>query len=193
MHCFPFRVIAAAVGVLLAFVFPVPTIAGPELGSRVRIQFHNGASTMMGSLLGIDSDSLRIVVGDDEPQSVALAGIASLESQVGVRTHVRTGAVIGMLVGLVGGAILGYEFEHPLMQAEPTDPESVDGQPDTTLLFGIVGGLIGTGLGAGVGSLIETEAWEPLPVGTGVMGWARTVRIVVAIHWPSTGPASSSR
>lgn len=125
--------------------------------TRLRV-WHNDkaccASPVIGTLVNYDADSLRLRVST-QPQPLALSRVSidriESERQAG---HAGSGALIGLAVGTVTGAIIGYS----------TACSHCDGdwRPLGALFGGAVGAVAGTLAGIIVGVGIRRDIWDPV-------------------------------
>jgi len=158
----PCWAIGLGLSVLGAFL-PGPTGAAQLApGDRIRVEARGIKGEIVGSLLALDSDQLRLIAQKDSdslvvqrPDIVALARSAGRHS----RGH---GAAIGALIGFAVGGVLGL--------AGGDDPSSnffAMTAGEKALAGGVAGGLVG----ALVGALVKpAEKWEKLPLEPTVIG-----------------------
>ena len=111
----------------------------------------------------MEVDSLHLLRDGGAWIAVARVDVASLEYQVGTRDYVRRAAILGALAGMLGGAILGYQIEVPMFHPPEEHAADDSGNTGWAVFLGMVGGLVGTAVGAGVGGLFETEEWAIQP------------------------------
>jgi hypothetical protein len=126
-------------------------------GQRVRITrmptTDTSASTEIdGSVVAVRDSSL-VLLSHDREAELPFRDIARVEIAHGKNR--RKGAAIGLLVGGLGGAAIGF--------ASSTDCSSLAvglcySRVDNTLLGGVVGGL----LGLAIGILAAPERWAPV-------------------------------
>jgi hypothetical protein len=124
-----------------------------EPGNRVRVHLVRPRSEVIGNVVRVAPDTLVIISEQNAPREIALspANIERLELSRGQRSRAGIGALVGLLLGGVGGAFaLGAMCEEGCIGAWP--------------LLGLIpgGALVGAGIGAGVGSLIQSERWQPV-------------------------------
>lgn len=144
-----------------------PTTLNP--GTRVKVSPSDTASHfLVGPIVSIGGGMLVVDTKTDGPQGgpvpveIPLASIGSIEVSRGMRSHGGTGAVVGLLLGAVGGALWGSAT------GEETCPENgwlPCFEKGEMAVFGAItlGGL-GAGLGWLVGHAIRSERWETIPL-----------------------------
>lgn len=131
-----------------------PPAASPvTVGTKVRIRAPSVAKGRVeGMVLEIDEKSLLIGVSKDRvPLRVPRQAITQLDVNAGQRGRVLKGMIIGAGVGAASFTAL---------------LASTDLGPDSGDYAGAVGiGAVGGGiLGAGIGALIKTDRWSPVPL-----------------------------
>jgi hypothetical protein len=135
-------------------------------GSRVRILSPVlGSERRTGSVIAATSDTL-VFRPPNASTSTAIGtpNIVKLEVAQGKHANKRKGALIGLGVGAIAGAIIGYTA---YSRSRCDDPEfcfAVDfGRGGDTAfgagLFGIVGLLVGT-----IAGTHQTDNWVPVPI-----------------------------
>ncbi len=122
-------------GAILFFAHPAHA---QFTGDRMRITTENGEE-LIGRMKGYDNYSL-IILTDSTELSIAYANMVRLQRGLGVRSHYRGGAIIGLGIGVHYGAIT-----------------------DQGILTGLWGGLGGL-TGMLVGAMIRRERWMPLDI-----------------------------
>lgn len=139
-------------------------------GDRVRVRVAGPSRTpLVGLVLALTADTLYLSPEQFGAghRAVPFDRIEALERSRGVRTRIGPGALGGLLVGSVTGALIGSsQVERQTCDLEteglscltPATPEG-GGEALTIALAGALGGLA---LGAVVGHLIKTETWETL-------------------------------
>jgi len=144
-----------------AALFPVP-LAGQDVAppaprdSRVRVTMEVPAGLeFVGTLDSWDAESLSLSGPDGPPGRLELSEMAKLEVSRGMKGNAGTGALIGTAVGLVGGivgaALSGYDNE--------TDELGMARM--AIVSYSTIGG---AALGAVTGAFIKTEKWQELPI-----------------------------
>ncbi len=144
---------------------PLSHGAAQEPGQRIRLRTGSAPSAwVVGTLVFLDGDSLRIrVAGETAPVVVARPAVQRLEVAKGLKRATFEGGSIGFGLGVIAGAVVastgaasrscGGAFVD--LCAIDTEAHVVEG--------GLIGGAIGGVVGAGLGYLVRTERWEPLP------------------------------
>ena len=122
-----------------AILFAAHTAHAQFIGDRMRITTENGEE-LIGRMKGYDSHSLTIFT-DSTEQSIAYVDMARLQRSLGIRSHYRNGAIIGLGMGVHYGAAIR----------------------DQGILTGFWGGLGGL-TGMLVGAMIRRERWMPLDI-----------------------------
>jgi hypothetical protein len=124
-----------------------------QSGSRVRVHLFQPRSKVVGNLVRLTGDTLIILPENDGHHEMALssANVRRLELSRGRRSRTGRGALVGSIVGAVGG----YVALHYVCR---------DNCVGAVALYALIpgAGLVGAGIGAGVGSLIRTERWQPV-------------------------------
>jgi len=147
----------AATAALFPLPLPGKDIAPPAPNnSRVRVTMQVPAGLeYVGTLESWDAESLSLGGPGGPRGRLELSEMAKLEVSRGMKGNAGTGALIGAGVGLVGGivgAVLsGYDDE--------TDEL---GMARMSIL--VVSMFGGAALGAATGALIRTEKWQELPI-----------------------------
>ena len=121
---------------------------GPE-----RVRLSSRGDRRIGTLMSANQDS--IVIRDDASRRVATPSFAvtAFERSDGRHGHAGTGAWVGALCGFaVGALVVREQGAGGLAGYDASDAAPL-----------VVGPLIGTGVGALVGTFIRTEQWAPVP------------------------------
>ena len=148
--------VAAAIGSGCAGVHIVnpPEIAPRhtlESGNRVRVHLVQPRRKVVGSVVQVTADTL-VIISEEAPHreiTLSAANIKRLELSRGTRSRAGRGALVGLLVGTVGGYLALLSF---------CSESCVGAVPLLALIPG--GALVGAGIGAGVGALFRTERWQ---------------------------------
>lgn len=159
-----FRPAALSIALSLSFLLSLAGQGAPKLapGAHVRLTTSWSAVPVVGTVVAVDRDSVRIRPEDPaifpgHPTSVAIARSSIRDLEVAVKSHSNAGkgALIGLGIGVVGGAVAGVEGCQP-------DQNSWDlFTPTQCAAFGgLLFGAIGAGLGALIGSAGGSERWE---------------------------------
>jgi hypothetical protein len=140
-----------------------------QAGSRIRVKPAGpGQEWVMGNLLELPKDSVRLITGGTQKDSVTmpLSSLASFERSIGQRSRAGKGAVIGLGTGAVAGLILGLVAYEECTGFCVVDP----GRAGTGAIMALLGGVFGTGLGALFGTTVHEDRWVPVkqPWGSGV-------------------------
>jgi hypothetical protein len=181
----------------LSIVF-VPSIHAQDsplipLGVRVRVrESAPGGQTTFGTLVGVTRDSITLSPRElNDERAFALASLSEVAVSRG--RHSRTGR--GALIGLITGTVAGVASGLILCSHEDCESSGGDFAGLATATLGLGGALVGTGLGALIGSFVRTERWENIPLGLFTLrgGPASGVRMVVSLPFPGvlTGRRSS--
>jgi hypothetical protein len=102
---------------------------------------------MIGSLAGIDGDTLRLATTNSRSLAVPLGSVRRLEVSNGTETHVGSDAGLGFLVGAVLGGLAGAAIYHD-------EGQFMLGAVVVGFAGGIAGGLVGVAIGSA-----ESERW----------------------------------
>jgi hypothetical protein len=151
------------------------------LGVRVRVR-ESAASTQTatGTLVRLTRDSITISPrGLRDERAFALASLSEVTVSRG--RHSRTGR--GALIGLASGTLAGVSSGLFLCGSVDCDSSGGDFTGIAVVTLGLGGALIGTGLGALIGSFIHTERWESIPLGRFSLGVgpSGSLRVVVSL------------
>jgi hypothetical protein len=149
-----------------------------DSGVRVRVTKVNPKQRIIGTLVSLTADSLRIASAKDS-QLVAFptASVVQLERSVGRQAQTGHGAVVGGVALGATGLLLGLLASTESDSWIEIGPEEVAG---VTALFGAAGAL----LGAIIGSMSQTDRWEPMPAGVEVRATeSRRHRLKVALKF----------
>jgi hypothetical protein len=152
-------------------VFPLVGLAaqGRALaqGDRVRVTMRYDAGTVhpVGSVVRRANDTLflRLATGG-APLPIPESTIETVEVSGGRHTKAGQGALIGLAVGSLGGAVLGG--------ISACDDWCTPAQG--ALALGVIMGGLGAGLGALVGSMDTRERWHPV-------SWSHE-RVTLGLH-----------
>ena len=132
----------------------VPVARGDDdtlaVGMRVRIRTVEPGPARIGALVTGSADELWVrLEGAQAPVALRRTDVAMVEVSRGVKRHTLRGLLAGALVwGVVVGGVAAFD----------TLDESGVGEP------AFVGGLLAAG--AGIGALVKTEHWQPVPTGS---------------------------
>lgn len=168
-------VLVARYGVLLAAitlcVLPCSSFAqsaGDPLRIGDRLRVRSDGETAIGMLTVVGERGFDLVQGRST-RSFTYDHIQLIERSDGMRRQWRKGALYGGLAGAVLGAVTGYRDEGCDGSLEdrifrPSEVTCKSGALLPTLVMGISIGSVIAGVGAGVGWLIEREAWVNITV-----------------------------
>ncbi|GAC1652834.1 MAG: hypothetical protein NVS4B3_15360 [Gemmatimonadaceae bacterium] len=185
---------AAAIVGLADGTLRAQTLSDTLTGKRVRITLVQIANSnqvggyaidetstrmpVMGTVVGFDRDTLRLILNGSGSTAIPLASIARFEVSTGrgvTGAHVGLGAVAGLLVGGFAGLFHGSAKDSGckaggfcLGLAAPAE--------------GIVGAALGSALGAVIGALVPGERWEAATVPSRVILVPSSRGAVLAIH-----------
>lgn len=123
-------------------------------GARVRV---DAGPVLTGAFVGARNDTLLIVTtGTHDTTAVPLNAVRTFD----VSTR-RTGhAIKGAALGLAIGAISGFAIAAAVGSPRADGPFAGSNAAQSVGIFGGVGALAGSAVGAVVGSLFRTERWE---------------------------------
>lgn len=159
---------------LVAFAAPALSNAQTEAirewpiaaGARVRIVSPVlGSKRQTGSVVAATQDTLVFRSADASTSTaIGTPNIAKLEVAQGKHANKVKGAVLGLGIGAVAGAILGYTTHKSGCKDQNTGCFAIDFGPggDAAFgagLFGIVGLVIGT-----IAGTHQTDTWVPVAV-----------------------------
>jgi len=129
-------------------------------GRRIRVH-RQTQSTLIGALLSVSSDTLTMITTGPDTVAVARSTIRRVDVAVGTKSQAGKGAVTGLLIGGLGGALLG------VASSGSDDGDFLDAGPAEWAVSGAVFfGAIGAGVGALIGSGHRTDRWEAVVVPT---------------------------
>jgi len=114
------------------------------------------SSLVVGRLVALNRSMIDLDDEDCISRTIPREMVAQFEVSSGRRARTGRGAVLGMLVGLVGGVGVGVY----LVESEDFGGRESGFVP---VALGAGGALAGLGFGALVGSLIHTESWHAQP------------------------------
>ncbi len=126
-------------------------------GTRVRITAPSlGADKLIGTVVPSPADTLMVRPADRMTAvAIPLASMTRLEVRNGQKSHLLLGAAIGFVAGAtslgIGSAVV-------------CNREDSDCSKYHTVTFTVLGGLSGGAAGALMGSLIQTDRWDRVPL-----------------------------
>ena len=164
---------AAILVAILAFVPLAGATAQVPLrrGERMRVtrlpicppSYTNCASSArqsVGTFWAWETDSL-ILESNGNAVALALDSVTKLEVSQGQKSNTAGGAIIGLLVGSVAGAAIGYvSYEKCVPQGGLFSCFGDFGPGFDAKVGALAGGLGGIVLGALIGTSIKTDRWE---------------------------------
>jgi len=147
-------------------------------GSRVRATFHNpvgGANAtrpsqpIVANVMRATGDTLYLQPREGAPLAVARTDLQNLAISRGVKRVTAKGALVGLAVGVGGGAavVVGTciaDRSHRSIPCMETEGGGI------MVLFGAAGALLATGVGAVIGSSVRRERWVPIQLRTLSLG-----------------------
>jgi hypothetical protein len=165
-----------------AFAAAVPTLAGAQTdttmhwpippGARIRVLSPAlGSAEEIGTALAVDADTLVFRrQASAESDTLSKFAIKRLDVSTGVRSYGRAkGGLLGMAIGVVGGAVLGYATYHRTSCPPPTSSEELCahigdmGRGGDATVGGALLGFVGAVTGAIVGGL-GVDTWAPVKI-----------------------------
>jgi len=158
------------------------------VGERVRITTppRIGSQRYVGSVVGVQSDSLTVRTASADAKPVAIADIAKLEVSAGKRGNGRRGMLYGTLIGESAGAIAGAaSYQKP--DCAGTTWFCDTGRGADAFAGGLVGGVLGFAVGGIWGAMHPTERWVRRPLGSaahvGVIPMARGATVTLSARF----------
>jgi hypothetical protein len=171
---------AASLAPAAAAQGPAPRILTPIAeGARVRVS-RSGAPALVGAFLAVRADSVLMRTAAGDTTAVPLGSVRALELSRGLQSQEGDGAIVGLLVGAVGGmTIAAATYEEPEPQRCRSETISgcvvegvagalVDGlrpgRKARAVGGGLLGGIAGALIGRVVGSNLRAEGWRGVPI-----------------------------
>jgi hypothetical protein len=138
----------------------VAQVGGPvQPGQRVRVSRIEHTPAIIGEIGAIVADTLIVRhpggLGGTATTAIPLSSIARLQASRGQRSKWATGLLVGLGVGVGGGAVVGAATCHGDLLLTTGDCAVMG-----AALFGAIGAVSGTV----VGLLVKTERWETVPL-----------------------------
>jgi len=134
------------------------------VGSRVRL--HGPAlATQVGEIASLSAEGLTFAPEDGQAHSFEWSELSRMDVSVGRRSHTGHGALIGLGIGLVYGAVA----------ASGNDTDMGSG-----FVFAVGGVIVGLPLaivGAFVGSTVHSDVWQASPIPAAAPSGGVVVRI----------------
>ncbi len=168
----------------LLFVLAVSTsgsqLQAQQVGDRVRV-YASGAM-YVGQVTAVSDDRLDISDGT-RAWSLAFSGMSLLELSTGTQSRWREGLLYGAKVGAYGGGVVGFVVANmcAFFTVWTFDEECYKVTFKMTLATGAILATVGGLAGMGIGSLIKTDTWTPIPFSDRKIEYAPTIR-------PQLGP-----
>ncbi|HUL50326.1 MAG TPA: hypothetical protein VLT79_09960 [Gemmatimonadales bacterium] len=166
------RPAAITIALSMSSLLPVPAQTAHVLarGDKVRLQVDLPYQQIVGTLISLDSDTLRVVpdygatvAGKSPTVAVPRRSIRLAEIRVPGHSHAGKGAAIGLAVGALVGGGLAYAATPG---CSPDEWCIVDPKTDAAAAGVLIGGLVGAGVGAIAGAS-SRERWEPATLTAG--------------------------
>jgi hypothetical protein len=140
---------------------PAAISLGAQPGARVRVvQSDSAAGSQAGRVVAVGQDGMTIRRDPGDSLAIGFARVERLDLSRGRHGH----ALIGLGIGLAGGALLGGVLG---ASTNNSHGYQVLSQGDDAVLGAVLGGAGGAVVGAVVGSLVRTERWHTV--------WLRSV------------------
>lgn len=116
--------------------------------TKLRVAFREGSSST-GKFAGLTGDSVLLLAIPDHtsPASIPLSRISSVEETAGMKRHIGAGALVGLGVGLIVGALMADAAK------------SNDAFADLSDTYVAVGALTGIVAGGVAGYFITSDHW----------------------------------
>jgi len=150
---------SAVLAPLWATMLLTPVAAQEEggVGSRIRIVLLPPASDLVvGTLVESRADSLRVETASGEVLAVSRTTISRLQVSRGRHSKAGLGALIGLATGLGGGLFAGTTAHR--------ETQFINITTGGVVLITALGGAVGAGLGALIGTAFKADRWEALPL-----------------------------
>jgi hypothetical protein len=137
-------------------MFSANPYVGPTLVTATFVEMRNDSL-----FLRLDRGQSASVANEVQPIGVPESTVTVLSVLQGKRSATAEGAAVGLGVGLVGGLVVALHDKSPESSGTTSFGPDFSGliRPGEVLL----GGLIGAGLGAVVGSAFHADRWVPIP------------------------------
>jgi hypothetical protein len=124
-------------------------------GMKLRVHQQRTAP-IVGTLISLDPEHVVLLLSPADTAVLSRQSITKVELYQGTRSGAGKGAVTGLLIGATIGAIGGA------ISASATEGSYVEySAGEGALAYGVTLGLLGTGIGALVGSGSHHEIWQP--------------------------------
>ena len=114
----------------------------------------------VGTVAALETDTLVVQVGERaDALQVPLADVTRLEVHRGRQSSADTGVLIGAGAGAAAGVITA------LALCAGDECRAYDARELGAVFLGVVGAGLGAGIGYIIGSNIQTDRWEEVPLG----------------------------
>jgi hypothetical protein len=134
-------------------------------GGRIRVWVRPD-SALVGTAALVSTDSVVLAPDrGDNLIAIRLGPGTRIEVSRGMHGHARLGAVIGMALGTVSGAVIGHATYH-CRKTGFLDSICDMGPGPLMAIDAVVGAAGGYLLGTIVGAIVQTEQWAPLRPGS---------------------------
>ena len=134
--------------------------SGIAPGDRVRVTRHGTGSPLVGTVLALEGDSLRLKLGGQAAViSIPESAITTVEVRRWHDSYAGSGAATGSLVGAVFGATFGSRIPTRCSGFLP-DLCSDTHRFALAVVGGVVGVSVGAVVGAVIGSAVHKNTWE---------------------------------
>ena len=111
----------------------------------------------VGTFVTWEVDTL-VIQNNGDTLSVPASLVTRLDVSRGRKANTGKGAGIGVLLGVVAGALIGYA-------SYESESFFIELDPEAYAVWGAVfGGLVGGGVGALIGASIRTDRWQEVPL-----------------------------
>jgi hypothetical protein len=130
------------------------------VGDRLRVSYLSalGPKRTSGTLTGWDLDSLRLRISGKYSETIAWSEVNRVEQSISRKRATKTGAIIGAVIGLAGGVAFGIALANDeFLGSSGSDAGAI-------VALGAAGAFGGLLIGSGIGALIVSDDWAPVPV-----------------------------
>ena len=129
-----------------------------EVGRTVRLKTESVSHWLVGTLVALDGDSLRVQrAADGTVVAIGQHDVTRLQIRSGRHSNWRLGAFIGCLIGGASGGIIGHSHggAHDFLALSAEDKAILGG------LAGAAGGVLVGGI---IGAATHSDSWVAMPV-----------------------------
>lgn len=128
-----------------------------DVGTRVRLSLEGQVSKPLVALwIGLIDGHVQLQGEEGKAIRLPVASILHLDRSIGTMSNAKTGALVGVSVGGVVGALAGKSVD-PYSDCSGNAGE---GECRLWLWGGVLFGAVGAGVGALMGQAIRTDIWE---------------------------------